>query len=151
MAETKEKEASPASSSRHEVSKTEAGYGEDPDLVPRSKLNAMFDNPLAKMSKEKLLADVEDFVNRYELSEHIEDFRKGALIAQNPHHLDDIDELTEEDRESIRREKTHKWSQPMTLYYLVTMCSLCAAVQGMDETANNGAQKFFLQVWVFFQ
>jgi len=25
------------------------------------------------------------------------------------------------------------------------MCSLCAAVQGMDETANNGAQKFYLK------
>ena len=25
------------------------------------------------------------------------------------------------------------------------MCSLCAAVQGMDETANNGAQNFFLK------
>ena len=25
------------------------------------------------------------------------------------------------------------------------MCSLCAAVQGMDETANNGAQVFYLK------
>ena len=25
------------------------------------------------------------------------------------------------------------------------MCSICAAVQGMDETANNGAQNFFLK------
>ena len=25
------------------------------------------------------------------------------------------------------------------------MCSLCAAVQGMDETANNGAQSFYLK------
>lgn len=26
------------------------------------------------------------------------------------------------------------------------MCSICAAVQGMDETANNGAQTFYLKV-----
>ena len=26
------------------------------------------------------------------------------------------------------------------------MCSLCAAVQGMDETVNNGAQIFYLKV-----
>ena len=28
----------------------------------------------------------------------------------------------------------------------LVMCSLCAAVQGMDETANNGAQVFYLKV-----
>lgn len=26
------------------------------------------------------------------------------------------------------------------------MCSMCAAVQGMDETVNNGAQTFYLKV-----
>lgn len=26
------------------------------------------------------------------------------------------------------------------------MCSLAAAVQGMDETVNNGAQAFYLKV-----
>ena len=26
------------------------------------------------------------------------------------------------------------------------MCSICAAVQGMDETVNNGAQTFYLKV-----
>lgn len=32
------------------------------------------------------------------------------------------------------------------------MCSLAAAVQGMDETANNGAQAIYIEVrtsWVF--
>lgn len=28
------------------------------------------------------------------------------------------------------------------------MCSLAAAVQGMDETVNNGAQAFYLKVIV---
>ena len=31
-------------------------------------------------------------------------------------------------------------------YSKVIMCSICAAVQGMDETANNGAQVFYLKV-----
>jgi MFS family permease len=29
------------------------------------------------------------------------------------------------------------------LYYLVTLCSVAAAVQGMDETVVNGAQLFY--------
>ena len=124
----------------------QADIGQDPDMLPRNKLNAMFENPLGKISKAKLLADVDEFVNKFELQEYAEDFRKGALIAQRPHQLDNIEELTDEDRAVIRREHTHKWHQPYMLYYLVVMCSICAAVQGMDETANNGAQKFFLQV-----
>lgn len=146
MAANREKDSSPEPLAHNEMGKKESAYSEDPDLVPRNKLNAMFENPLGKLPKEKLLADVEEFCTKFNLQEYSEDFRKGALVAQNPRHLDEIEELTDEERTSINREHTHKWSQPATLYYLVIMCSICAAVQGMDETANNGAQKFFLQV-----
>lgn len=30
----------------------------------------------------------------------------------------------------------------------LAMCSLAAAVQGMDETVNNGAQAIYLKVWM---
>lgn len=30
------------------------------------------------------------------------------------------------------------------------MCSLAAAVQGMDETVNNGAQAIYLEVYLIF-
>lgn len=30
--------------------------------------------------------------------------------------------------------------------HVLVMCSLAAAVQGMDETVNNGAQAFYLKV-----
>jgi hypothetical protein len=36
-----------------------------------------------------------------------------------------------------------EWKQPGTLYYLVILCSVAAAVQGMDETVVNGAQLFY--------
>jgi hypothetical protein len=32
----------------------------------------------------------------------------------------------------------------------LVMCSLAAAVQGMDETVNNGAQSLYLKVEFFF-
>ena len=149
MADTKEKKLStdsPSSGPEH-VEKQGDNYGEDPDLVPRDRLNALFQNPLGGKSKEQLFSDVEEFCNKWDLQNDIDVFKRGALVAQSPHSVENIDELTEDDRYHLAREHTHKWHQPATLYYLVIMCSICAAVQGMDETANNGAQKFFLEVY----
>jgi MFS family permease len=35
--------------------------------------------------------------------------------------------------------------RPLELTLSIVMCSLAAAVQGMDETVNNGAQAFYLK------
>lgn len=53
------------------------------------------------------------------------------------------DQLTEREREVLAREETHKWSNPKQLYSVIIICSLSAAVQGMDETVVNGAQIFY--------
>ncbi|WEW60567.1 hypothetical protein PRK78_006054 [Emydomyces testavorans] len=108
------------------------------------KLNAVFENPLARVSREQLLADVEQFCQKYNLMDYIDSFRKGALISQNPDGAMDLPELDDADRETLQREHTHKWSQPAALYHLTIMCSVAAAVQGMDETVNNGAQRLYL-------
>ncbi|OAG38845.1 hypothetical protein AYO21_06876 [Fonsecaea monophora] len=113
--------------------------------VDMSKLSAAFENPLSNTPKEKLLEDVELFCRDNNLMEYIDSFRKGALVAQSPNAIDNIAELSSEDREVLQREHTHRWSQPFTLYWLVVMCSLAAAVQGMDETVNNGAQALYLK------
>jgi hypothetical protein len=108
-------------------------------------LSAAFDNPLSDIPREQLLADVETFCRDNKLMDHIDVFRKGALVAQNPHDTDSIQELSQEDRDVLLREHTHRWSQPFALYWLVIMCSLAAAVQGMDETVNNGAQALYFK------
>ncbi|ERS96355.1 hypothetical protein HMPREF1624_07265 [Sporothrix schenckii ATCC 58251] len=53
------------------------------------------------------------------------------------------DQLTNSEREALAREETHKWSNPKQLYSVIIICSLSAAVQGMDETVVNGAQIFY--------
>ncbi|KEF58287.1 uncharacterized protein A1O9_06213 [Exophiala aquamarina CBS 119918] len=113
--------------------------------VDDEQLSAAFENPLEGVSKEQLMQDVEDFCRDNNLMEHVDAFRKGALVAQNPRNTASITELSDEDRITLDREHTHRWSQPMTLYWLVVMCSLAAAVQGMDETVNNGAQALYLE------
>ncbi|KAL1859684.1 hypothetical protein VTK73DRAFT_7502 [Phialemonium thermophilum] len=107
-------------------------------------LSAVFENPLARRTKEELLADVEAFCRQHDLMEHVDDFRKGALVAQNPDEALSLAELSAEDKRILEREHTHRWSQPKTLYWLCVMCSIAAAVQGQDETVNNGAQALYL-------
>ncbi|KAJ3494935.1 hypothetical protein NLG97_g3755 [Lecanicillium saksenae] len=108
-------------------------------------LSAAFENPLAGRSKEQLMEDVEAFCRQHQLTDFIDDFKKGALVAQNPSSRHSLPELTAEDNAVLDNEQTHRWSQPFTLYWLCVMCSLAAAVQGMDETVNNGAQALYLE------
>jgi hypothetical protein len=108
------------------------------------KLSTAFENPLARFTKEELTSNVDDFCKRYNLTDFAADFRHGALLAQNPASAANLPDLSDEDRSILSREQTHRWSQPFTLYWLCVMCSLAAAVQGMDETVNNGAQALYL-------
>lgn len=55
--------------------------------------------------------------------------KKGALVAQDPATFEAIEELSEDDKIALRREITHKWSQPRMLYFTVILCSIGAAVQ----------------------
>lgn len=120
----------------------------DPEKIhnrPADNLNVMFENPLANVPRDQLMKDVEEFCQKYNLMEHIDEFRKGALVSQNPAAAMDLTELTDEEKNILLREHTHKWHQPWQLYWLVIMCSMAAAVQGMDETVNNGAQAIYLK------
>ncbi|KAH7323118.1 plastidic glucose transporter 4 [Stachybotrys elegans] len=107
---------------------------------------ALLRNPLEGMSEEDVLADVDAFVHDKGLSEHREDFRKGALLARVNGTSDGFEAVTavsESEKEILRREITHRWSQPFTLYFLCTLCAGSAVVQGMDQTAVNGAQQYY--------
>lgn len=123
-------------------------------------INARLANPLAGIPHDQLIRDAENFAKQYGLGDLTDEFRKGALLAQEPLAYDSIPLLSDEERAIMHREQTHRWDQPMTLYWLVVMCSVAAAVQGvgftgfsaiieltvcaqMDETVINGAQIFY--------
>ncbi|KAL2795322.1 hypothetical protein BJX66DRAFT_302237 [Aspergillus keveii] len=135
------KEADGGADHREERKATQGIY--DVESRDRNKLSAVFENPLAGIPREQLFKDVDLFCAQYGLDQHRDLFRKGALVSQNPAAVETLPELSEKEREAIRRETTHKWSQPWSLYFLAAMCSLAAAVQGMDETANNGAVEIY--------
>jgi hypothetical protein len=77
------------------------------------------------------------------LTEYQDAFRKGALIArvqQRSDGFEHLSQLSEDEKGLLRHEMTHRWSQPFMLYFLVILCAGSAIVQGMDQTAVNGAQ-----------
>lgn len=123
-------------------------FDEQPNYGPTRNTNvtALLKNPLAGFNSEQVLTDVDLFVDEKGLGEYREDFRKGALLARvinTPSGYETIAEITEEEKSVLRREETHRWHQPFQLYFLVVLCAGSAIVQGMDQTAVNGAQEFY--------
>ncbi|KAH9967661.1 hypothetical protein BGW80DRAFT_1340738 [Lactifluus volemus] len=106
-------------------------------------INAKLSNPLAGLSHEQLMDNGAEFARTHGLGDVEDLFRQGALAAQDPLAFEGISHFTEEEKGIFRRELTHRWDQPATLYYLVILCSVAAAVQGMDEAVINGANLFF--------
>jgi len=100
-------------------------------------------NPLTGFTEEQVLIDVEAWCTEKGLTEHLDEFRKGALIArvgQRDDGFEYVNILSEEEKGWLRHESSHRWSQPFMLYFLVVLCAGSAIVQGMDQTAVNGAQ-----------
>lgn len=100
-------------------------------------------NPLAGLSEPQVLTDVEAWCVEKGLQGEIDTFRKGALIArvgQRDDGFEYVDALSVEEKDVLRHEINHRWSQPFMLYFLVVLCAGSAIVQGMDQTAVNGAQ-----------
>ena len=102
-------------------------------------VSAKLENPLEGIPRDQLLRDAEAFAKTHGLEEYTDEFKKGALVAQDPLGFESIDMLTEEDKMELRLERTHRWNQPKTLYGLVIMCSVAAAVQGVRHLLNVGA------------
>lgn len=110
-------------------------------------LNAVFENPLAGIEPQQLMRDVEDFCQRYNLTASEDIIKKGALVARDANTAVEVEGLTAEEKDALVNEKAHKWRHPWMLYWLCAMCSLSAATQGMDETANNGAVPIYSKIF----
>jgi MFS family permease len=100
-------------------------------------------NPLAAIGKTDLLAQVSQFCAENGLQDKEAAFQKGALVAQNPHLFEELEELTEDDKHHLRREITNPWRLPKALYFTIAVCSLGSAIQGWDNTGANGANLSF--------
>ncbi|KAG4429914.1 hypothetical protein IFR05_014603 [Cadophora sp. M221] len=102
-------------------------------------------NPLSGMDKNELLADVEAFAKEKELEDILPLLQRGALVAQSPKNFENVEELTSDEKEWLRMETTNRWKQPKMMFYMTILCAGSAIVQGMDQTAVNGAQIFYFE------
>ena len=103
-------------------------------------------NPLAHLSPQQLMADVERFAHEHGLADELPLLRKGALVARDPdrfEHLPVGEQLDEAEREALRVEARHRWRVPRLLYLTIITCSVGAAVQGWDQEGSNGANLSF--------
>ncbi|GJC84438.1 galactose-proton symporter [Colletotrichum liriopes] len=120
------------------------------DKAARTSTAALLRNPLVGLTLDELVADADSFTESKGLQEHRDIFRKGAMTAQvinRPDGFESITALDEEEKAVLRREVTHRWSQPKSLYFLCALCAGSAIVQGMDQTAVNGAQEFYYETF----
>ncbi|KAB8337295.1 hypothetical protein FH972_021596 [Carpinus fangiana] len=96
-------------------------------------LDAKIQNPLAGMTREELMADVDAFAAEHALTELSPLLRRAALVAQRPTEFDDMPEITEDER-----------------YHLRLCLDLSSAIlppltrqRGWDQTGSNGANLSF--------
>lgn len=104
-------------------------------------------NPLTGVPKHDLLADVEDYGQKHQLTGVVDLSKKGALVAQNPDSPDEIEELSTEGIRILTEEKTSRLEHPKTLYFHMVLNSISAAIQGWDQTGSSGANISFPQVF----
>ncbi|KAL4875852.1 hypothetical protein BJY04DRAFT_150573 [Aspergillus karnatakaensis] len=130
-----------------------AGPGEKADVIKTDQVATeerrqsvavnIIKNPLESLSREQVVADARVFAETHGLSEHIELFERGALVARDPKRFESIPELTEEERAALTYEKEHIWHGSKMLWYSVGLCAIGAATQGWDQTGSNGANLQF--------
>ncbi|KAJ5584774.1 uncharacterized protein N7459_004574 [Penicillium hispanicum] len=128
--------------SPHEAhSGAEKGHVEQVSL--QNNISAKIKNPLADLTKEQVLHDVEQFAQEHQLGDILPELKKGALVARNPDEFETVPDLTDYELTALRDEVLHKWRQPRALYFTIILCSIGAAVQGWDQTGSNGANLSF--------
>lgn len=101
------------------------------------------DNILADLTLEEAMAKGRAYAISYGLDPEL--FAKGAAVARSPKKFGTLtDILTQEEIDILQFEQEHKWrAVPKALYMVIAMCSMAAAVQGVDEAVNNGANLFW--------
>ena len=101
----------------------------------RRNLNAKLANPLAGYSHEELRKQGITFAITHQIGdeEDIRAFGIGAVLAQTPEKVTNLPSMTAEELAALQKEFTNRWSQPWTMYLVIILCSLSAAVQGMGK------------------
>lgn len=100
-------------------------------------------NPYLAKSEQMVIAEANALVDQYDIGDLREEFVRGARLAYNREDMERLDPTPEETHWIEKETSTvfkDKWSQTWMMYYVAVLCGSAAIVQGMDQTAVNGAQ-----------
>lgn len=99
------------------------------------------DNVLTQYTEEQVMEMGRNYARKYGLNEDI--FARGAAVARNPFGFQKMSFLSEKEKQALYDEQHRPWKVPFKLYSVIAMCSMAAAVQGMDQTVINGALLYY--------
>ncbi|TKX26296.1 sugar transporter-like protein 5 [Elsinoe australis] len=103
-------------------------------------------NPYLGKSEQMCLNEMNALCDQYQMDDVREELLRGVRLSYDGDNLEKINP-TDEERHWIEKERSlnwkDKWNQTNMLYYVAVLCGSAAIVQGMDQTAVNGAQIFY--------
>lgn len=82
------------------------------------------------MSREQLKREAEAFATQSGLKDKEKEIFRGALVAQHVSNIDQLEDITPDERFWLRSEVTHPYKLPRPLLFTIILCALGAAVQG---------------------
>ncbi|CAN8100368.1 unnamed protein product [Discula destructiva] len=105
-------------------------------------------NPYLGKTQQTCVDEVNALCDQYNLDDLRAELVRGSRLAYDPESLDKLDP-TNEERFWIAKDQSDawrdKWKHTWMLYYVAILCGSAAIVQGMDQTAVNGAQIFYYE------
>lgn len=111
--------------------------------------NRVLNDPLASYDENELEELAEAYARKHGLNDSVDisAFKAGALLAKDSGSVRARNELSKDEIDYLEKEKTSKWSLPSLFIKVILLCSVCAAVQGVDESVVNGAQIFYSRLF----
>ncbi|TGO55176.1 hypothetical protein BOTNAR_0250g00120 [Botryotinia narcissicola] len=111
--------------------------------------NRVLNDPLALYDENELEELAEAYARKHGLNDsvNISAFKAGALHAKDSGSFRARNELSRDEIDYLDKERTSKWSMPSLFIKVILLCSVCAAVQGVDESVVNGAQIFYARLF----
>lgn len=73
------------------------------------------------------MADAEAFCASHGLEEYSTLFTHAALVARDPHHFEELDEITPEEKAHLVFERDNRWALSRYLWYSSVICAVGAA------------------------
>ena len=99
--------------------------------------------PLRTLSRDGRRDEVAEFAKLNGLMHKVDVFEKAAVLLHSDVAIAQVPNISADEIQALRRETDKPWSQPLSLYFTILVCSFAAMEQGWAQTCMNGANLYF--------